>query len=532
MPIPFRQDHQAWARHCAAAALVLAAFTAVGGPMDPELARNASAGSPGLGDRLYPKLGNGGYDVRSYDISLDYRRGHRPLRATTRVDAVATEDLSGFDLDFAHGRVREVRVDGRRARFRRSGGELVVTPEKAVPRGHTMRVEVRHTSDPAGGNAVGGWVTTGDGLAMANQPGSAHRVFPCNDHPADKAVFTFHVTAPKKLTVAANGSLTGRHPTDGGRRTTWTYRMAHPMATELTQVAIGDLAVERRTGPHGLALRDVVSRGDTGTLKPLLARTAGQISWMERRVGRYPFRVYGILSADATTGFELETQTLSLFERQLLLFPEGQTGPLMVHELAHQWFGDSVSPATWSDLWLSEGHATWYEWGYGARDNGEDGESMAEQARSAYAADQATRDSAGPPAAPRPPGSSDKMGIFRDNVYAGGALTLYALRQRVGAPAFERLERAWVRRHRDANASTADFIALASEISGHDQRAFLHGWLYGRRTPPMPGHSDWATGSSSSPATAPSAGHGSAASAGDGSAAGPGGVGERSGKTR
>jgi aminopeptidase N len=456
----------------------------------PQAARGRpEPGAPGLGDRLYPRLGNGGYDVRAYDVSLDYRRRDRPLAAVTRIDAVATQDLSRFDLDFAHGTVRAVRVDGRPAAFRTAKGELVVTPARPVPLGRTMRVEVTHTSDPSGGRRHGGWITTPDGLAMAGQPADTHRVFPCNDHPSDKAAFTFHVTAPKALTVVASGLPRGTVPAGHGR-TTWTYRLDHPMAPEVAQIAIGDAAVVRRTGPHGLPLRDVVPRHDTAAVAPLLAGTPRQITWMERRLGRFPFATYGILGVEAGTGFELETQTLSLFERRVLLAPEALAAPLMVHELAHQWFGDSVTPATWSDLWLNEGHATWYQWTYAAHHYGVD---LERRARSAYASDQEARRAGGPPAAPRPPGASNRLGIFRANVYNGGALALYALRRRIGAPAFARLERLWVRRYRDATATTADFTALASEVSGRDQRAFLHRWLHGRTTPPMPGHPDWTT---------------------------------------
>jgi aminopeptidase N len=168
----------------------------------------------------------------------------------------------------------------------------------------------------------------------------------------------------------------------------------------------------------------------------------------------------------------------------------------MVHELAHQWFGDSVSPATWSDVWLNEGHATWYQWLYAAQTYPGKDTALDAVARDAYRADQRLRDAGGPPALPDPPGHDplgDKLGIFRGNVYTGGALALYALRQEVGAATFQRIERAWVARHRDGVADTDDYIALASRIAGRDLSGFLHTWLYGGTTPPMPGHPEWRT---------------------------------------
>ncbi|GAA1901658.1 M1 family metallopeptidase [Streptantibioticus ferralitis] len=445
-------------------------------------------GSPavGRGDRLYPAVGDPGYDATAYDISMAYHGPGRPLDAVTRIQARAVTARDGLQLDFTGAVVRSTLVDGRPVRFSRRGERLLITPWRHIRAREHLTITITHTSDPQGSRTNGGWIRTPDGLALGNQPVSAHRVFPCNDHPSDKAHFTFRITTPNGITAVANGVPLGApRVTPGG--TTWTYRTAHPMATELAQIAIGRSAVLPHTGPDGLPLRDVVAVADGARLAARLALTGGQIAWMEAQVGRYPFETYGILDVDTTTGFELETQTLSLFERRILLAPEPYAAPLMVHELSHQWFGDSVTPATWSDLWLNEGHATWYEWRYRAEKYRP---SLDDQARRAYERDGVNRSLGGPPALPAPP-TRDQLSIFRDNVYSGGALALYALRQEIGDPAFRWLERAWVSRYRDGNASTADFIALASRAAGRDLSGFLHAWLYGKRTPAMPGHPDW-----------------------------------------
>ncbi|MEU9978237.1 M1 family metallopeptidase [Streptomyces sp. NPDC051014] len=445
----------------------------------------------GIGDRLFPHLGNPGYDVASYDLSFTYPgRNDKPLQAVTTIDAWTTADLNSLNLDFAHGKVESVEVDGRSAAFASAGEDLVVTPDRPLRQDSWTRITVKHTSDPVAAKGQdGGWVRTTDGLAMANQADAAHLVFPCNDHPSDKAMFTFHVTAPNGYTVVANGIPTGSARV--GRQTTWTYRTEHPMATELAQVSIGRSAVLHRMGPHGLPVRDVVPAADTKALEPWLAKTPDQIAWLESKVGPYPFETYGVLMAQAATGFELETQTLSLFEKNLFTepaYPKWYIESIMVHELSHQWFGDSVSPRVWSDVWLNEGHATWYEALY-AEEKGK--QPMINRMKAAYGASDRWRAAGGPPARPKVPDPGQKISIFRPSIYDGAALALYALRQEIGRPAFERLERIWVQQHRDDTATTADFVRLASAVANRDLTGFFDAWLYGAKTPPMPGHPDW-----------------------------------------
>ena len=187
--------------------------------------------------------------------------------------------------------------------------------------------------------------------------------------------------------------------------------------------------------------------------------TSRQMDWMVDRVGPYPFDLYGVLVADQIFVYALETQTLSLHPA-LLFDPEIVTpenaDQILLHELAHQWYGDSVAPATWSDLWLNEGHATWYENTYAAEFHGLDFEAFI---RDAYANGDQWRADFGPVALP----SQNDFDLFSPNVYEGGATVLYALRQVIGDRTFRELERRWAQRFKGESVTTDDFIAVCLE---------------------------------------------------------------------
>ena len=476
-------------------ALAVLAFTAA-----PTRAAAPSPGAAGLGDRLSPGLGNGGYDVVHYDLDLRYATSAptEPIDGSVTILARATQALSRFNLDFAGQGVGDVSIDGRPAQWRRDGEELVVTPRRPLPRGERFLVRVSHfTATPTEvGNdpASHAFFVHQDGSATAGQPFYAHFVYPSNDHPRDKASFTFRFDVPAGTTAVANGVLLGEFSERG--RTKWIYLQRQPMATELTQLAVGNLDITLLRQQPGVLLRDVTPPAITDAMRPNLAVTPAQVDWMEKRAGRYPFDVYGSLVIRANLGFALETQTLSIFDTGWFNAPQGLWDPVMLHELSHMWFGDSVSPYEWSDLWLNEGHASWYEFTYAAEKGflADDTVGYPDQIgyadlealmRAVYAHGDQWRHDFGPVALP------NAATLFSFNVYHGGALVLYALRQVVGDATFQRIERGWTQHYRDQSAGTADFIALASQIAGRDLTAFLRDWLYGERTPPMPGHPDW-----------------------------------------
>ncbi|MEU2713264.1 M1 family metallopeptidase [Streptomyces sp. NPDC007205] len=474
-------------------AVAFAALFSHGAPGSPAPGPAASAdpvpspGAPGIGDPLMPLAGNGGYTVRHYTLDFDWRAPRTPFTAGATISATATQSLSRFDLDFAGNTLHQVTVDGAPATAARDGDELVVTPARPIPLGSTFAVRVTYTADPTQSrhraDAIQdyGWVPTADGTLVCAQPDGAKLIFPANDHPSLRAPVTFHITTPPGISAAANGRLVGTVRRRDGR-VRWTYDSEQPIAAQLVQMAIGRFTFADSTGPRGLPVRDVVPDDLVGDTEGFRSLTPEHLAWLEQRLGPYPFRRYGVLVGDTDLPVALETQSLSVVPKDDLLGDRVDAERNLVHELTHHWTGDSVAIRRWSDLWLSEGHARFYERLYSA---GHGGVGLEDAMRAAYEQHDQWRHDEGAPAEPTEPT------LFKVMRYDGSALVLYALREKVGAETFGRIERSWVTAYQGRAAGTRDFIAVASRVAGEDLGPFLTPWLYGPHTPPMPGHPDW-----------------------------------------
>ncbi|NUT48100.1 MAG: M1 family metallopeptidase [Saccharothrix sp.] len=446
-------------------------------------------GSAGLGDALFPTSGNGGYTVRHTTLDLAWQAPRTPFPAVATIDAVADKALSRFNLDFAGHTLGRVLLDEQPVEAVREGDELVVTPEHALYRGDDFRVRVEYTADPTltrhRDDAIEdyGWIPTADGTVVYPQPNGTQLLFPSNDHPSVRAPITVSISAPDDVQAVAAGELTAREP-DGPGRTRWTYDSPTPVAGQLVQFAVGKYETLTGEGPGGVRLRDVVPPDLVAATGAYRALTPGHLRWLSERLGPYPFDTYGVLVAPTDLPVALETQTLSLIPAADLTGDQVTAERNMVHELAHHWFGDSVALPKWSDLWLSEGHARFYERLY-SEEHG--GDRFVDRMHDAYRQHDLWRRDFGPPAAPTEPA------LFKRMRYDGSALVLYALREEVGAQVFGAIERAWLAWFRGRTASTLDYIDLASATAGRDLAPFLNAWLYDPTTPPMPNHPDWAT---------------------------------------
>ncbi|WP_330293024.1 M1 family metallopeptidase [Streptomyces sp. NBC_00576] len=484
----------------AATLLGLTACTTAEAVPAPRAADTARPGAAGLGDRLHPGLGNGGYDVRHYGLDLRFAKDLKHYAATSTVQARATQALSRFDLDLIGTTVREVTVDGRKAHFSRAGEELRVTPAAALRRGQRFTVRVRVQApvlDPQqvaklGTGAAVGLFRYGSWIQTLNQPSGAHRIAALADHPAQKAPATISITAPARLNSVANGDLTATRR--DGEYTTRRFESRQKLATELLQIGVGPFTVVHRNGPHGIKLRYALPTDQARAIEPQLDKTVPKaIRFLEERLGAgsFPLRTYGVYATPS--GGSLETQsltTLSIDELTPEGFANNGTDVVVEHEISHEYFGNSVSPRRWSDTWLNEGHAVYYQTLWAAQEDG--ATSLEDSMRQNYRAANAQLRKEGPVAAPRRSAFKPQATApYGWTAYEGGALALYALRQKVGETDFQRIERAWIREHRDGVAGTADFIRLAGSVTGRDLGPFLRSWLYADKVPAMPGHPDW-----------------------------------------
>ena len=421
-----------------------------------------------IGDPTFPGLGNAGYDVQSYDISLDLTGPE--LVAETVIELVAQVDLPGLNLDLEGMDVDEIRVDDEPVLFRRDGRELIIRFAEPMPAGATASVFVAYngTPEPIVADDLPfnlGFQTRSWGTFVASEPIGAATWFPANDHPQDKALFTITMTVPEGQTAVGPGQLVDSSTNPDGSET-FLWRAREPMSTYLASVATGDFEVSTETLETGLVIRHAVHATSVTATGNALDSTAEMMAEFEAQFGPYPFESYGVLVVPESLGFALENQTLSLFGEDIIGSSSAQ--PILAHELAHHWFGDNISPAAWDDIWLNEGFATWAEWWWTERIGGG---SRIEQAATIPM---------------QPLSGIDASALFELNVYWRGGLTVEALRREVGDELFGTILAQWSIRFGGGVASTEDFLDLVTELAGPGPADTVSQWVFSPAMPELP----------------------------------------------
>ncbi|MEW2389602.1 M1 family metallopeptidase [Streptomyces venezuelae] len=434
-------------------------------------------GSEGVGDPYFPQLGNGGFDVHHYGLDIAYDPDTDRLDGRTTITARATQNLSSFDLDLQKLTVTAIEVNGRRTPFTRAGDEIRVTPRDALRKNKNFTVTVTYggVPEPLSGPIVFGsdygWMKTTDGVFVACEPNAASTWFPSSDHPSDKAAFDIRIKAPKGLTGVSNGRLVGTY--DKGGQTVAHWRESKPMATYLATATIGKFDVKKGTTPGGtpiyVAIDPVLENSNNVDVYGVTAEVTDHWS---KLFGPYPFEETGAIVDDMPqAGFSLETQTKPVYSAI-------RSESTIAHELAHQWFGDSVSPESWNNIWLNEGFATYSQWLWSEHKG-------TQTAHDAFVAGYNSRpaDSAFWQIVV---GDPQRDTMFASAVYQRGAMTLQVLRERIGDKDFFKLLRAWVQQHRYGNVTTADFVRLAEKVSGEQLDDLFTTWLFTKGKPALP----------------------------------------------
>lgn len=445
------------------------------------------AGTPGLGDPAFPLLGNGGYDALHYTIDLTVDMSQQTIAGTVTMQAKAAENLSAFDLDFGDLDISKITVNNSPAKYSHHEHELTITPFLPLATDKTFTTVVSYSGAPGVTQAydvfAGGWYWYDGGVYVASEPNGAENWFPVNDHPLDKASYTIQITVPKPYVVAANGLL--KDTRDNGTTTTYLWDTQYPLASYLVAVNIANFAVQTDQGPNGLPIRNYFPQEIADQGKTAFAQTADMIDYFSSVFGPFPFEAYGAAVADVGLSFALETQTLTLFGKEIV-DPNswgGSGGPQIViaHELSHEWFGDSVSLSKWQDVWLNEGFATYAEALWTEHLDGD--KARDDLLRGWYNVITSPQFSAGSVV---PPGNPPPDDLFNTGVYLRGGWTLHALRLKVGDTTFFNILRTYYDRHKYSNATTADFIDVAQEVSQSDLSQFFNAWLYAPKVPAVP----------------------------------------------
>ncbi|WP_280697512.1 M1 family metallopeptidase [Kitasatospora sp. GP82] len=431
-------------------------------------------------DPYFPNNGDTRYRVHRYELALDYRPAPNRLVGSARIGAIAgPAQLREFALDLAEFKISRVLVDGRAAHYTHRGGRLRIRPAKPPAAGAAFTVEVHWSGNPKPVRSPWGglgWEELTDGALVASQPVGAPSWFPCNDRPSDKASYQISLTTPSPYTVVLGGRLLTR--TTHASSTTWVYEQPAPTPTYLVGLSIGPYRTVALGGPQPGTVRQTgyVPARLLAQFETDFGRQPQIMRFFEDLFGPYPFGEYAVVVADEELDVPVEAQGLATFGTNHL---DGARGSerLVAHELAHQWFGNSVTIADWRHIWLNEGFAKYAEWLWSERSGGPTVQTRAAAAH---------RQLAGLPQDLRlaDPG---RRQMFDDRVYERGGLTVHALRCALGDEVFFRLVRDWTSAQRHSTVTTADFTAHAARYTDRPLDTLFTAWLTEPALPSLPG---------------------------------------------
>lgn len=442
-------------------------------------ATDGTVGSPGIGDPYYPDAGNGGYQVDSYDVNLTYDPATNDLAATTTITATVTADqgLTRFNLDLQPNlTVSAVTVNGTSGIFDQDGAELVITPAAALSAQSPLTVTVTYAGRPdvvGGGTANlgdGGWYRTASGGAfVAGEPTGASTWYPVNEHPADTATFAVTATVPTGWQVISNGvEQTDALPAAPAGMSTFRWALDVPVASYLSTIYIDKFTRIDGTLSDGRPVVSAIAPDASADAPDLARQTSQVIDVLSGFFGPYPMPAAGGIFTGNRTGFALETATRPVYTIGT------DNLDTVVHELAHQWYGDDVTVQRWSDICLNECFASYASWLYAEKVNGTDLDQLWKSNIRSVLTE---------PRFWRSPLVDMGAGNEFTRVYDKGPLALHALRREIGDDAFLTILEQWPATYGGKNATFEEFEAFVNRTTGQDESAFMDAWFRGTTVP-------------------------------------------------
>ncbi|MEV0645670.1 M1 family metallopeptidase [Phytomonospora sp. NPDC050363] len=454
---------------------------AAGTPAPTPAPTDLTAGqSEPVADPLYPDFGNADIDVLHYGLALAYDPESTVLDGTATLTVRAVTTISELRLDFADNlKVGEVTVDGTAVAVTQSGYDLSVLT--GLPVGAQAVVEIGYSGVPEkapapttredfSGDGIGLRPEPNGSLWTMQEPYGAFTWYPVNDHPSDEALYDITVTVPEGWAGVANGSFAGETPSGG--ETTFAWHSADPVASYLTTLAVDRFEKLELSGPNGLPITAWVPPGQMRVFEDAIRKMPEHIAYIEERYGPYPFDSAGVVLVGGESA--METQEMITFSAALGALGQEVIESILVHELAHQWFGDAVTPVDWRGVWLNESMATYIEDMWNADQGYLTEREVVENWRDL---DQALRDEAGAP------GDYDARQFASSNVYVCTALMMYEIREVIGEARFTEMMRDWVQKQPNTHQDRASFTAWVNQYAGEDLTGLIDEWLDSPTTP-------------------------------------------------
>jgi aminopeptidase N len=418
-----------------------------------------------------------------YEINLTLNNQLTEIStARVDIDIIAVKQLSLIDLDFGDLTTDEVKVDNQTMAFVHRNGKLEIALPKSVNAGKQLRVTVAYHGKPKDGLVL---TANKDGSPSAvgdNWPDRVHHWIPSLDHPSAKATVTFNISAPAPYIAVANGRLTKVEKTESGQR--WTYTEGVPIPPYCMIIAVGEFSQREPDKSPITPLSFLVPYSDRDYSLKGFSSAASAVQFFSETVGPYPYEKLALIIG-ATRFGGMENSSAIVFTSTLftpaLNAPMSKTFGIpasienvVSHEIAHQWFGDSVTESTWADLWLSEGFASYFAGLFIQKYETE--EAFQQYMKTASDAALAYEKKTKTPIHDRE--TEDLFKLLNANNYQKGAWVLHMLRSRLGDEAFFRGIRTYYQQHKDSTASTEDLRNALEKSSGKQLRGFFTRWIY------------------------------------------------------